>query len=71
MACPNTNAASSSIAAFGDRNGQVVAVRDDFTFETSDHYRWNTLERSFRAYGRAATATRRIDAFAILQTNAN
>jgi HK97 family phage major capsid protein len=71
MACPNTDAAAQSIACFGDPNAQIVGIRDDFTFEFSDHYRWNTLERSFRAYGRAATATRRIDGFAILQTSAN
>ncbi len=68
MAAPNTDAAGSAVAAFGDRNGQVVGIRDDFVFEASDHYRWNTLERSFRAYGRAATGTRRADAFSILTT---
>jgi len=68
MAAPNTDAAGAAVAAFGDRNGQVVGVRDDFVFEASDHYRWNTLERSFRAYGRAATGTRRADAFSILTT---
>ncbi len=71
MAAPNTDGAGALVAAFGDRNGQVVGVRDDFAFEASDHYRWNTLERSFRAYGRAATGCRRADAFAILQTAAH
>lgn len=71
MAAPYNNAANQPFAAFGDGDGQVVAIRDDFTFEFSDHYRWNTLERSFRAYGRAATGTRRSDAFAILATSAN
>jgi HK97 family phage major capsid protein len=70
MAAPNTDAAGQLVAAFGDRNGQVVGVRDDFVFESSDHYRWNTLERSFRAYGRAATGCRQANAFAILQTAA-
>jgi HK97 family phage major capsid protein len=68
MAAPNTDGAGVLVAAFGDRNGQVVGVRDDFAFEASDHYRWNTLERSFRAYGRAATGCRQANAFAILQT---
>jgi HK97 family phage major capsid protein len=68
MAAPNTDGAGQLVAAFGDRNGQVVGVRDDFVFESSDHYRWNTLERSFRAYGRAATGCRQANAFAILQT---
>ena len=70
MAAPNTDGADKPVAAFGDRNGQVVGVRDDFVFESSDHYRWNTLERSFRAYGRAATGCRQTNAFAILQTAA-
>jgi HK97 family phage major capsid protein len=70
MAAPNTDGANLPVAAFGDRSGQVVGVRDDFVFESSDHYRWNTLERSFRAYGRAATGCRQANAFAILQTAA-
>jgi HK97 family phage major capsid protein len=70
MAAPNTDGAGQLVAAFGDRNGQVVGVRDDFVFESSDHFRWNTLERSFRAYGRAATGCRQANAFAILQTAA-
>jgi HK97 family phage major capsid protein len=70
MAAPNTDGPGQLVAAFGDRNGQVVGVRDDFVFESSDHYRWNTLERSFRAYGRAATGCRQANAFAVLQTAA-
>ena len=70
MAAPNTDRPGALVAAFGDRNGQVVGVRDDFVFESSDHYRWNTLERSFRAYGRAATGCRQANAFAVLQTAA-
>jgi HK97 family phage major capsid protein len=68
MAAPNTDGPGQLVAAFGDRSGQVVGVRDDFVFESSDHYRWNTLERSFRAYGRAATGCRQANAFAVLQT---
>ena len=70
MAAPNTDGPGEPVAAFGDRSGQVVGVRDDFVFESSDHYRWNTLERSFRAYGRAATGCRQANAFAVLQTAA-
>jgi HK97 family phage major capsid protein len=70
MAAPNTDGPGQLVAAFGDRSGQVVGVRDDFVFESSDHYRWNTLERSFRAYGRAATGCRQANAFAVLQTAA-
>jgi HK97 family phage major capsid protein len=71
MAAPNVNSASQPVCAFGDPDGQVVAIRDDFVFEFSDHYAWNTLQRAFRGYSRAATGTRRSDAFAILQTSAN
>ncbi len=65
---PNTDGPGQQVLAFGDRNGQVVGVRDDFVFESSDHFRWNTLERSFRAFGRAATGTRQANAFAVLST---
>jgi HK97 family phage major capsid protein len=71
LAAPNTDGPGALVAAFGDRSGQVVGVRDDFVFESSDHYRWNTLERSFRAYGRAATGCRQANAFAVLQTAAH
>ena len=65
---PNVDGAAKQVAAFGDGQSQVVGIRDDFMFEASDEYRWNTLERAFRAYGRAGTITRRADAFGILTT---
>lgn len=69
-AAPSTNAAGSKIAAFGDPNGYVVGVRKVFQFEQSDAHKWNTLQRSFRAYGRAGGIGRRADAFAVLTTAA-
>lgn len=69
-AAPSTNAASAKVAVFGDPNGNVVGVRQDFTFEASDHHRWNTFERSFRGVGRAGTKIRRAQAFAVLTLSA-
>lgn len=70
-AAPSANTVSSRLAVFGDPNGQVVGVRQDFTFEASDHHRWNTFERSFRGVGRAGTKIRRAQAFAVLTTAAS
>jgi len=67
---PNTNAASAKVATFGDPRGMVVGIRRAFTFEASDHHRWNTLERSFRGWGRAGTKIRRALAFAVLTLGA-
>lgn len=70
LAAPSTNTASSKVAVFGDPAGLVVGIRKGFTFESSDEYRWNTLERSFRAYGRAGTKIRAATAFAVLTLGA-
>jgi len=67
---PSTDGASQNIAAFGDPQGLVVGVRTDFTFEASDHYLWNTYQRSFRGVGRAGVKGRRATAFTILSTPA-
>ena len=65
-AAPSTNAADSTVAVFGDPQAMVVGVRQDFTFEASDHHKWNTLQRSFRAYGRAGVKGRRATGLATL-----
>jgi HK97 family phage major capsid protein len=67
---PSTNAASAKVAVFGDPAGLVVGMRRGFTFEASDHFRWNSLERSFRGWGRAGTKIRRALAFAVLTLGA-
>jgi HK97 family phage major capsid protein len=64
--CPTTNAANAKVAAFGDPNGQVVGIRNDFDVQTSDHHKWDYYQRSFRIVGRAATKIRRATAFAVL-----
>jgi HK97 family phage major capsid protein len=68
-ALPSADTASSKVAAYGDPNGYVVGIREDFVFEASDQYKWNALQRSFRGYGRAGGKGRKAGAFAIL-TNA-
>jgi HK97 family phage major capsid protein len=70
-AAPSTNAASAKVAAFGDPNALVVGIRQDFTFEASDHHKWNTLQRSFRGYGRAGVKIRKASAFGVLTLPAN
>ena len=66
-ACPTANTAGSRVAVFGDPNGQVVGIRKGFTIEASDHHKWDYLQRSFRAYGRAATKIRANTAFGALK----
>jgi HK97 family phage major capsid protein len=67
---PNTDGANKQVAAFGDPRSQSVGVRRDFVFESSDHYHWNTLQRAFRGWGRAATINRSATGSAILTTAA-
>lgn len=67
---PTANVAATKVFVFGDPNGMVVPIGKQFTFETSDHFRWNTLERSFRGWGRAACKIRRTAAFAMLTLTA-
>jgi HK97 family phage major capsid protein len=67
---PSADGASKNLAAFGDPQGLVVGVRTDFSFEASDHYRWNTYSRTFRGVGRAGVKGRVATAFAILSTPA-
>ena len=70
LAAPSADGASSRIALFGDPASMVVGVRKDYMFEASDQHRWNTLERSFRAWGRAGVRGRRALGLAVLQTSA-
>lgn len=70
MAAPNTDGVSKKIALFGDPQAFVVGVRRDYTFEASDQHKWDTLQRSFRAYGRAGFKMRRALGMAVLTTAA-
>jgi len=65
-AAPSTNAASAKVAVLGDPNAMVVALRRSFTYETSDHHKWNTFQRSFRAITRGGVKGRAATGFAVL-----
>ncbi len=65
-AAPSTDAPGAKVAVLGDPNGFVVGPRQDFVFESSDEYKWNTLQRSFRGYGRAGVKGRKASAFSVL-----
>ena len=68
---PSTNSANSAIAAFGDPQGCVVGIRNDFEFASSDHHAWDYYQRSFRGVLRAGVKIRSSSAFAILKTAAS
>ena len=70
-AAPNTDGAGKTVAAFGDPDSLVVGIREDFGFEATDAYRWNTYERSFRGVGRAGVKGRIATGGAVLTTAAN
>lgn len=65
-AAPSTNAASAKVAAFGDPRAFAVGLRKQFGFESSDQFRWNTLERSFRGHLRADAVGLRASALSVL-----
>lgn len=65
-ALPSTNAASAKVAAFGDGNAMAVGVRRDFQFEASDHYAWNTWQRTFRGVARADAVGKAADGLTVL-----
>lgn len=66
FAAPSTNAAAAKVAVFGDPNALVVGVRSDYSFEASDHHKWDYLQRSFRAWGRAGTKVRAATGLSVL-----
>lgn len=68
---PSTNAANSPIAVFGDPQGCVVGIRNDFEFASSDHHHWDYYQRSFRGVIRAGVKIRDAQAFAVLKTSAS
>jgi len=69
-AAPSADGVSKKIAAFGDPQSIVVGVRRDYAFEASDQHKWNTLQRSFRGWGRFGVKGRRALGTAILTTAA-
>ena len=65
-AAPSTNASSAKVAVFGDPNGQVVAVRNDFEFAASEHHRFNFDQIAYRGLARFGTKVRAATAYAVL-----
>lgn len=65
-AAPATNAANARVAVFGDPRAYAVGLRKQFTFESSDHARWTTLERSFRGHARFDAVGARASALAAM-----
>ncbi len=63
---PSTDAASQDVAAFGDPNGYVVGVRQDFEFAASDDFKFDYYSRAFRGVARAGFKGRRTGAFRVL-----
>lgn len=63
---PSTDAASAAVAAFGDPNGYVVGVREDFEFAASDDFKFDHYQRAFRGVARAGFVGRRTGAFRVL-----
>jgi len=71
LGAPSTQAASARIITFGDPQAYRVGLRKQFTFEASDHYKWNTLQRSFRGHGRAGGVMRKSTGMACLKLAAS
>jgi|TARA_R110001592_G_scaffold357260_2_gene660115 HK97 family phage major capsid protein len=68
FAAPTANSASSKIAVYGANAGQVVGLRQGFTFDSSDEFKFDELETAYRGVARAGNAVRDPGAFAVLTT---
>lgn len=55
---PSTDGAGKPVLSFGDPEGGYFALRSDFNFESSDHFKWDYYARSFRGVGRAGFCIR-------------
>lgn len=66
MKANNTEGASFKLGVYGDPDGLAVGVREDFAFDTSDHFHFDAYQRAFRGTCRAGVKIRRALAFAVL-----
>lgn len=66
LVAPNADEASAQVAAFGDPNGYVVGVRQDFEFAASDDFKFDYYSRAFRGVARMGFKGRRTGAFRVL-----
>jgi len=68
---PSSTGNSVPVAVFGDPQGCVVGIRNDFEFASSDQHHWDYYQRSFRGIIRAGVKIRSASAFAVLKTAAS
>jgi len=59
---------SQKIAAFGFGDSYLVNLSDEFIVESSDHFKWNTLQAIYRAWARVYCETREATGLATLST---
>jgi HK97 family phage major capsid protein len=71
FAAPTANTVSTKLAVFGDPQGLAVGMGMDFQFDGSDHFAWNTVQRTFRGVSRFGCKVRRAAAFGVLTTAAS
>lgn len=67
---PVTNAAASTPVVFGDPRGLAVGIRKSFEFASSDEFRWDYYQRSFRGISRAGVIVKSATSFAVLTLTA-
>lgn len=59
---------SQKIAAFGFGDSYLVNLSDEFIVESSEYFKWNTLQASYRAWARVYCETREATGLATLST---
>lgn len=70
-AAPNTDAAGAKIAAFGDPQAYIVAIRKAITLATSDDFAFDDVSRAFRGDARGGFGYRLPTGISILTTAAS
>jgi HK97 family phage major capsid protein len=68
---PSANTPGSKIAAFGNPDSYLVALREDFQMDSSAAPGWNTLQKYVRSYSRVWCQTREKHGLATLALAAN
>lgn len=69
-AAPNVDGVSKKIAAFGDPQSYIVAVRKAITLAQSDDFAFDEVSRAFRATARFGCGFRKASAISVLTTAA-
>lgn len=68
---PTGDGTSTQVAAFGDPAAMEVGIRQDYSFESTDAFKFNTMQRSFRAWGRFGVKGRLSTGLSILSTSSS